>query len=157
MTRVCAGIEHTRRIICYTITIQDENITSLLFGVKRSALVSYERSVQSDDGVEPGAISIFLHNALSRSANAGWGLCNDAIHLHGSGDRLLEVISQAWRKRKPNTVIHVFVARLPKHAFAVISAVAALSTRCEKRLGSQRRCFLLRRAVRDTNVLCFFR
>lgn len=70
MTGVCAGIEHTRRIICYTITIQDENINGLLFGVKRSALVSYERSVQSDDRVEPGAISISLHNALSRSANA---------------------------------------------------------------------------------------
>lgn len=128
MARVCAGIEHTRRIICYTITIQDENISSLLFGVRRSALVGYERSVQPDDGVEPRAISISLHNALSRSANARWRLCNGAIHLHGSGDRLLEVISQAWRKRKANTVIYLFLARLPKRAFALISAAAALST-----------------------------
>lgn len=70
MARACAGIEHTRRIICYTIAIQDGDINSLLFGVKRSAGVTSERSVQADDGVEAGAISIFLHEALSRSANA---------------------------------------------------------------------------------------
>lgn len=51
MNPACAGIEHTRHIICYTITIQDESINSLLFGVKRSVLVSYERSVLSDDRV----------------------------------------------------------------------------------------------------------
>lgn len=69
-TRVCAGIEHTRRIICYTIAIQDEDINSLLFGVKRSASVASERSVQRDEGVEAAAISISLLKALSRSANA---------------------------------------------------------------------------------------
>lgn len=74
MNGVRAGIERTRHIICYTITIEDENINSLLCGAKRSALAGYERSAPSDDGVEPTAICTVLQNALSRSANARWRL-----------------------------------------------------------------------------------
>lgn len=46
----------------------------------------------------PIAIFTFEQKADSRSTNAWWRLCNDTIYLHGSGDRLLEVICRAWLK-----------------------------------------------------------
>lgn len=109
-------------------------------GLKRSAAAAArdERSAASGDA----AGSIFLRGekkALSRSANARRRRRNDAIRLHGSGDRASggDFPRPGGRERKKKktrtSAIYLLAARLAKHAFAVTpKRRQTLSTQREK-------------------------